>query len=174
MLTLTTNAPALNAPEPVQSPKIQDSGQYRDVRIRGNGKAYTPSFSEFAATTWEFLFTRNNRTPDHSLPRVRVDLAQFKNPGENQLNITWLGHSSLMVNIDGFKILMDPVFQKRVSILGRRGLTGTCRLIGSSCLIWMRSSFPTTTTTTSTSIPSKDCRRKPDNSSFRSGWANGW
>jgi len=124
MLTLTANAPALNPPGPVQSPGIQDSDQDRDGRFRGNGKADTPSFSEMAATTWEFLFTRNNRTPDLNLPRVRVDLAHFKNPGDNQLNVTWLGHSSLMLNIDGFKILMDPVFQNRVSILGPTRFNG--------------------------------------------------
>jgi len=124
MLALTTSAPALNSPKPVHNPKIHDPDQHRDGRFRGNGKAPTPSIAEFAATTWEFLFTRNNRTPDLSLPRVRVELAHFKNPGDNQLNVTWLGHSSLMLNIDGFKILMDPVFQKRVSILGPTRFNG--------------------------------------------------
>jgi len=103
---------------------IQDSGPYRDDNFRGNGKAYTPSFSELAATTWDFLFTRNNRTPDANLPRIHVDLDHFKNPGDNQLNVTWLGHSSLMVNIDGYKILFDPVLQKRVSILGPTRFNG--------------------------------------------------
>ena len=122
MFTLTSNAPALNPPEPVPSPKIQDVDPPRDSRFRG--KAPTPSFSELAAATWEFLFTRNNRTPDVSLPRERVDLAHFQSSGDNQLNVTWLGHSSLMLNIDGFKILMDPVFQKRVSILGPTRFNG--------------------------------------------------
>jgi len=43
---------------------------------------------------------------------------------ENQLNVTWLGHSSIMLNIDGYKILMDPVFQKRVSLLGPTRFNG--------------------------------------------------
>ena len=41
-----------------------------------------------------------------------------------KLNVTWLGHSSIMLNIDGYKILMDPVFQKRVSLLGPTRFNG--------------------------------------------------
>ncbi|MCP5104016.1 MAG: hypothetical protein GY950_11585 [bacterium] len=51
-------------------------------------------------------------------------MEQFNNPGGDQLNVTWLGHSSLMINIDGFKILTDPVFPKRVSVFGPTRFNG--------------------------------------------------
>jgi len=53
-----------------------------------------------------------------------VGLSRFNNKGSDQLNVTWLGHSSLMINIDGYKILTDPVFEKRVSIFGPTRFNG--------------------------------------------------
>jgi len=82
------------------------------------------SFIDYVATTWEFLFTKNHRTPDTKLPAKQVDLSSFKDKNGNQLNVTWLGHSSLMINIDGYKILTDPVFEKRVSIFGPTRFNG--------------------------------------------------
>lgn len=82
------------------------------------------SFSDFFATTWDFLFTKNNRTPDTELPLKQVDLSHFNIQATDQLNATWLGHSSLMINIDGYKVLTDPVFEKRVSILGPTRFNG--------------------------------------------------
>lgn len=41
-----------------------------------------------------------------------------------RLNSTWLGHSSLLVNIDGFRIIIDPVFEKRISIIGPTRFNG--------------------------------------------------
>ncbi|TFG99546.1 MAG: hypothetical protein E4H13_08775 [Calditrichales bacterium] len=60
----------------------------------------------------------NQRTPDVLLPSQLVDLSFFSDPKDNQLNVTWLGHSSLMINMDGIKILTDPVFEKSVSFFG--------------------------------------------------------
>ncbi len=82
------------------------------------------SFTDYASTTWDFLFTRNHRTPDTELPVKRVDLSDFNNKNSVQLNVTWLGHSSLMINIDGYKILTDPVFEKRISIFGPTRFNG--------------------------------------------------
>ncbi|MBW2408746.1 MAG: MBL fold metallo-hydrolase [Deltaproteobacteria bacterium] len=82
------------------------------------------SFTEFVSTTWDFLFADNQRTPDAELPAKPVDLSNFNSPASDQLNVTWLGHSSLMINIDGYKILTDPVFEKRISVLGPTRFNG--------------------------------------------------
>ena len=88
------------------------------------GNTLDMSFTEFVSTTWEFLFAKNHRTPDSELPVKLVDLSPFNDNDSNQLNVTWLGHSSLMINIDGYKIMTDPVFEKRVSILGPTRFNG--------------------------------------------------
>ncbi len=128
MLLAHTTTPALNPAGRISLQKLEESHQYRNGKFRGNGKAFTPSFPAFAATTWDFLFTRNDRTPANSLPRTPVDLSHFNHPGNDQLIITWLGHSSLMVNIDGYKILMDPVFENRISLVGPTRFDGNVPL----------------------------------------------
>ncbi len=104
--------------------KIAGPPEYKDGKYEDMGTALNLSFTEFASTTWDFLFSGNNRTPDTELPVKQVDLSHFNKRGSGQLNVTWLGHSSLMINIDGYKILADPVFEKRISIFGPTRFNG--------------------------------------------------
>jgi L-ascorbate metabolism protein UlaG (beta-lactamase superfamily) len=120
IMQITHCTSAVNNFDPTLSKNTENSSYYKnDI-----GKVLNMSFKEYVSTTWEFLFTRNNRTPSTKLPIEQVDLAHFNNQGTDQLNVTWLGHSSLMINIDGYKILMDPVFEKRVSWLGPSRFNG--------------------------------------------------
>ena len=77
-----------------------------------------PNLVQNISTIFKFFFLKNNRKPVHLLPKQNVNLEHFTATGSNQLNVTWLGHSSLMTNIDGYKILTDPVFENRISLLG--------------------------------------------------------
>lgn len=102
--------------------------QFKDGRFNVQTDTLSMSASDFVSATWEYLFNGNARVPQTQLPFKPVDLSHFTNPSSNQLNVTWLGHSSLMINIDGFKVLTDPVFQKRVSILGPTRFNGAVPL----------------------------------------------
>jgi L-ascorbate metabolism protein UlaG (beta-lactamase superfamily) len=112
-----------NSNHALQSQTI-DSPAYTKGKFENMENTLVMSFADFFSTTWEFLFTSNNRTPNSALPVKPVDLSHFSNQDGSQLNVTWLGHSSLMINIDGYKILTDPVFEKRVSILGPSRFNG--------------------------------------------------
>ena len=98
--------------------KIQDSPQYKDGKFKNANEWEQPSFGEYLSTGWDFLFGGDQRTPESLLPRKAVDLNPFTVSDTNQLNVTWLGHSSLMINIDGYRIMTDPVFEKSVSFFG--------------------------------------------------------
>jgi L-ascorbate metabolism protein UlaG (beta-lactamase superfamily) len=100
------------------------TSQLIDGEYYGGTRPMDGSFTDFVSTTWDFLFSGSNRTPDVELPRQPVDLSHFNNPGEGQLSATWIGHSSLLINIDGYRILTDPVFEKRVSIFGPTRFNG--------------------------------------------------
>jgi L-ascorbate metabolism protein UlaG (beta-lactamase superfamily) len=101
-----------------QMKRIEDSPNYKEGKFRNYHDWEQPSFGEYLSTGWEFLFGGDQRTPESILPRKSVDLKHFSNSTPDQLNVTWLGHSSLMINIDGYKILTDPVFEKSVSFFG--------------------------------------------------------
>ena len=119
-----TDAPVVSHSDHAPPGKIEGSPQYKDGKFKDLGNAPNMSFTEFASTTWDFIFTRNHRTPDTMLPVKPVDLSHFSNKDNNQLSATWLGHSSLMINIDGYKILTDPVFEKRISVFGPTRFNG--------------------------------------------------
>lgn len=46
-------------------------------------------------------------------PRFRPDLTQWTADG---LRAAWIGHSSVVISMDGFTVVTDPVFSKRIGI----------------------------------------------------------
>lgn len=64
-----------------------------------------------------------NSAPKKALPHVRPDFT-----ATDKTKITWFGHSSYLVQVDGVKILVDPVFSKRpspFSYIGTGSFMGT-------------------------------------------------
>ena len=46
---------------------------------------------------------------------MRLTRADFERPPETGLRATWIGHSSVLIEIDGARILLDPVWARRAS-----------------------------------------------------------
>ncbi|MBS0393873.1 MAG: MBL fold metallo-hydrolase [Proteobacteria bacterium] len=65
-------------------------------------------------TLREFFFTRGRRIPVAPLPAVDPRDAWRRAPG-SRLRATWLGHSTVLLEIDGARILTDPVWGPRAS-----------------------------------------------------------
>jgi L-ascorbate metabolism protein UlaG (beta-lactamase superfamily) len=65
-------------------------------------------------TLSEFLCGGNRRVPRGPLPSVHPGEAWRKPPGSG-LRATWLGHSTVLIEIDGLRILTDPVWGPRAS-----------------------------------------------------------
>ena len=64
--------------------------------------------TNFASNVASMLFDRNpNLKPSSALPAVHIDLKAL--PKDNDV-VVWLGHSSYFVQLDGKRILIDPVF----------------------------------------------------------------
>lgn len=57
----------------------------------------------------DFLKGGENKAPSKSLPEVKPDLAEFLKPCSD-LKAIWFGHSSLILNLGGTIVLVDPVF----------------------------------------------------------------
>ncbi|WP_407310843.1 MBL fold metallo-hydrolase [Desulfosporosinus sp. SB140] len=72
------------------------------------------SLWEMLSVIKEILFDAKSRTPQGKLPEVRSEMLPFLVPGET-LKFIWFGHSTLLLNMDGQTILIDPVFSKFAS-----------------------------------------------------------
>lgn len=62
----------------------------------------------------EFLLGGRRRVPIAPLPSVSP-LGVWTKPADTGLRATWLGHSTLLLEIDGVRVLTDPVWSRRVS-----------------------------------------------------------
>jgi L-ascorbate metabolism protein UlaG (beta-lactamase superfamily) len=67
---------------------------------------------------WDFMFLDNDRKPDVDLPRQEIDFDQINNAKDDELKITWVGHSSQIINIDGRIIITDPVYENKTVFMG--------------------------------------------------------
>lgn len=95
--------------------KIQDSPQYKQGKFTNPiGWNERPSFS----TIKEYFFGKQERSPKNTIPQENMDISRFLTADTNQLNVTNAGHSSLLINIDGYRILTDPVFEPKITIMG--------------------------------------------------------
>jgi L-ascorbate metabolism protein UlaG (beta-lactamase superfamily) len=77
--------------------------------------------------TWRMLEGSMNVSPDVSphvpLPVEAVEPARFAAAPPSGLRVTWFGHSSMYVEIDGARVLTDPVWTERISPIDGVGPT---------------------------------------------------
>jgi len=89
-----------------------------------NGRFVNPLPPErfaFGSMLKEWFRGNDYRTPKDPLPVVFRKGEEFRQPPLDALRITWLGHSSLLLEIDGHLILIDPVWSERASPFNSTG-----------------------------------------------------
>lgn len=65
-------------------------------------------------TLSDFLCAQGRRLPSGPLPAVDP-LAAWQRPAASGLRATWLGHSTVLLEMDGLRVLTDPVWGPRAS-----------------------------------------------------------
>ncbi|HEU0030161.1 MAG TPA: MBL fold metallo-hydrolase [Kofleriaceae bacterium] len=65
----------------------------------------------------EFLFGQQRRRPLRPLPS-QSPLPAWARPIETGMRTTWLGHSTVLLELDGVRVLTDPVWSERISPFG--------------------------------------------------------
>ncbi|MFJ9562569.1 MBL fold metallo-hydrolase [Streptomyces fuscichromogenes] len=98
--------------------RIQGSPHFKDgvfqnpggtTRMRPSG-----SMLEFAKTYFE-KEQRARRAPRGTVPVHPTTVADLAGPAVTGLRVTWTGHSSVLAEIDGHRVLFDPVWGERCS-----------------------------------------------------------
>ncbi|WP_428328378.1 MBL fold metallo-hydrolase [Mucilaginibacter sp.] len=72
-------------------------------------------FGQFIPIIKEQINNKAENVPHKTLGSFKTDIAVYDTPAESGLRITWVGHSSLLIEIDGKRILTDPVWSDRAS-----------------------------------------------------------
>ena len=91
-------------------------------KARRNGKQYlnpvptsVGTWSTFLKVLWLFLTNREERTPKQALGPFRTDPQVYETPPASGLRVTWMGHSTTLLEIDGVRVLVDPVWEQRTA-----------------------------------------------------------
>jgi len=110
------SAPFGSLPSFADLKKIQHLPYFRNGQIQNLSP--TPSLTEgagFFKVLREFLFDKSKQhIPPAPLPTRKTDLLQLD---RNKNILVWFGHSSYFMQIDGKRILVDPVFSGNASPL---------------------------------------------------------
>jgi len=69
----------------------------------------------------EYINNKAENVPLKTLGPFKTDVSIYNTLPESGLRVTWVGHSSLLIEIDGKRILTDPVWGERASFLSFMG-----------------------------------------------------
>jgi L-ascorbate metabolism protein UlaG (beta-lactamase superfamily) len=79
------------------------------------------SFAKLIPIMREYAGNTAENVPKKQLGPFKTDAGIYQTPPQSGLRITWVGHSSLLIEIDGKRILTDPVWSQRASFLSFMG-----------------------------------------------------
>ncbi len=119
------NVPAFGAlPAGARLQKIKALPNYRDGEIKNfSFTPMKPQDVSYFKIFWELLKKNPLKFPEFALPHANPDFSAGAD-----IRITWFGHSSYFLNINGLKVLVDPVFSARTSpfsFIGTKNFKGT-------------------------------------------------
>jgi L-ascorbate metabolism protein UlaG (beta-lactamase superfamily) len=91
-------------------------------KARRNGKHYVNpvptsvgGWSTFLKVLGRYLTDREERIPRRALGPFRTDAQIYDEAPISGLRVTWMGHSSTLLEIDGVRVLMDPIWEQRAA-----------------------------------------------------------
>lgn len=102
-------------PEGERLARIQRSPNYRDGAFRNPDATNTTPEGGTVQMLRRWLAGKEQRVPPGAIPIVSLTRANFDRAPASGLRATWLGHSTVLVEIDGARILLDPVWARRAS-----------------------------------------------------------
>jgi L-ascorbate metabolism protein UlaG (beta-lactamase superfamily) len=91
--------------------RLRGSPQYRGKTFRNQ----QPMYLKMGKAIGRMLRPSPGGRPKQALPVETVGAERFAKPPASGLRVTWLGHSTLLLEIDGRRLLLDPHWGPRAS-----------------------------------------------------------
>ena len=115
LVALALTALVSCAPNTTQN--SQESNQWNTATDRFENSPVTPistSENSSAGSAWDFFFLKNERIPGEKLPEMQPTDTELAAPGD-ALGFIWFGHSTIMLDLGGTRVLFDPIFSSNAS-----------------------------------------------------------
>jgi L-ascorbate metabolism protein UlaG (beta-lactamase superfamily) len=100
-------------PDSLRHERTLASAQFADGAFRNTAGVRDGVKGGMVPMFRELLFGGQQRRPPAALPMERPHAVWAKRP-DTGLRATWLGHSTVLLELDGKRVLTDPVFGNRV------------------------------------------------------------
>ena len=102
--------------------RIQALANYRDGKLHNAVPTnMNMPLSTILKVMWTMIRGEKGREPEEPLPTVTFDRDAWERVPAYEVAICWLGHSTLLIKIDGLTFLTDPVFGERASTFSFAG-----------------------------------------------------
>ncbi|MFG3419450.1 MBL fold metallo-hydrolase [Micromonospora sp. NPDC049460] len=96
------------------------SPQFRDGTFHNPGGTRSMAGAPDRGLIRELIFGKQKRRPSAPVPLLRPGAAPATDV-TRELNVVWYGHASALIEIEGRKVLLDPVWSERCSPSARVG-----------------------------------------------------
>jgi L-ascorbate metabolism protein UlaG (beta-lactamase superfamily) len=106
-------------PEPEAAAAYESLPYYREGRFQGAEALphYPERVTGGGPSGWSRFLLPNPHAPQTPLPQVALDKTSFAAPSD-ELAAYWLGHASLIIELEGKRLLVDPVFGNAAPLPG--------------------------------------------------------
>lgn len=110
---INTSAAGLRRERKLQSARFHDDRFHNPAHDQTESPLAKVKRSGWS-TVGEYFFGDAVKRPPAPMP-IESPLETWQRSSSTGLRVTWLGHSTTLVEIDGFRILTDPVWSERIS-----------------------------------------------------------
>ncbi|WP_406088564.1 MBL fold metallo-hydrolase [Kitasatospora purpeofusca] len=103
-------------PDGEREERLRNSPQYRDGVFHNAPSELARPAAQAGIdveTVRRALFQRDGRTPSRPVPTVRP--AEAAGTAAEGVAVTWYGHASALVEVEGARVLLDPIWSERCS-----------------------------------------------------------
>ena len=101
--------------------RVQSSPRFVDGHFRNSRPTGVMRNPMSLGMVADFAFGGGTRKPPAPLPLFAGTRARLSAPPQTGLRVTWLSHSTVLIEIDGVRLLTDPVWGNRASPVGFAG-----------------------------------------------------
>src|SRR6185503_3317293 len=95
--------------------RVRRSPQFHDGKFRNTVPSGTVTPANGGRMFRELFFGAQIRKPARAVPIVVSRAAHPARPPADAMQITWYGHASSLLELDGGRVLFDPVWSARCS-----------------------------------------------------------
>jgi L-ascorbate metabolism protein UlaG (beta-lactamase superfamily) len=93
--------------------RIQHSPEWHDGQFHNP----QPLMNDLLGSLLAMFHASAHGSPEQPLPAAMLDPERLQTPPVTGLRVSWLGHASLLIELDGARILTDPIWSQRASPL---------------------------------------------------------